>query len=507
MRLRISSRKSDLARLQSYLVGKSIQKLEPRLEIEYIFKSSLGDINLEDPLWKMPEKGVFTEDFKSDLSNGTCDLVVHSWKDLPIEENPKTVVAATLPRADARDLVLFRRDFWDHRQAGKKLRVFSSSPRRIYNLTEFFTSYLPIPISEVEFVSVRGNMATRVRKFLEGDCDALVLAKAAIDRLLESEEQEFQDSRQVMREAIEKCRWLVTPLSLNPAAAAQGAVAIEVLRNRTDILGILQKINCVKTFEAVLRERALLKKYGGGCHQKIGATSMSMNYGDLIFLRGLTDSGLNLDSCELNRPPLNWPKARAIDNIYPSSPATENLFDRKKNEISDLQTKNFNAFFVSRETAWPDGLSLPKENIVWVSGTKTWKSLAAKGVWVNGTQDSLGEKEDFNISTLLKVMKNDWNWLKLSHNLVGESSKMPVLSTYELIAKPERRDLGGKTHFFWMSGTAFFEALKHDPSLVERGFHACGPGHTFETINSRLRSPAQLQIFLNYEQWRREVVT
>src|SRR5690606_12634019 len=109
MKLRIAARSSDLARIQAISVGEALLESSraagARLEIEYAFRQSLGDANLHDPLWKMPEKGVFTEDFRDDLLSGACDLVVHSWKDLPIDARSETMIAATLPRADLRDLL------------------------------------------------------------------------------------------------------------------------------------------------------------------------------------------------------------------------------------------------------------------------------------------------------------------------------------------------------------------------------------------------------------------
>ena len=71
--LNISSRKSDLAKLQSYLVAEALQKKIKDLKINFHFKESLGDINLTDPLWKIPQKGVFTEDFNHDLLNNKTD--------------------------------------------------------------------------------------------------------------------------------------------------------------------------------------------------------------------------------------------------------------------------------------------------------------------------------------------------------------------------------------------------------------------------------------------------
>ena len=102
MRLNIAARRSELARIQAYQVGDSLAKAHPQLKIDYSFHESLGDRNQNDPLWQMPEKGVFTQDFREGLLKGDFDLVVHSWKDLAIDDDLKTEIVATLPRADAR---------------------------------------------------------------------------------------------------------------------------------------------------------------------------------------------------------------------------------------------------------------------------------------------------------------------------------------------------------------------------------------------------------------------
>src|SRR5206468_2152220 len=141
--LKLGSRKSDLARIQAHAVGEALEAAHPGLKVEFHFSESLGDKNLTDPLWKMPGKGVFTEDLTGDLVEGRVDLVVHSWKDLPVEEKPSTEIAATMTRADSRDLLLFKKNSRSRLTDGKVLRIFSSSPRREYNLKPFLSEYLP----------------------------------------------------------------------------------------------------------------------------------------------------------------------------------------------------------------------------------------------------------------------------------------------------------------------------------------------------------------------------
>src|ERR1043165_7222821 len=112
MRVVLAARRSELARIQAFQVGRALTSAPPEIDVEYSFHESLGDKNLNDPLWQMPEKGVFTRDFREGLLRGDFDLVVHSWKDLAIEDDPETEIVATLPRADQRDLLLIRKDPW-----------------------------------------------------------------------------------------------------------------------------------------------------------------------------------------------------------------------------------------------------------------------------------------------------------------------------------------------------------------------------------------------------------
>src|SRR5215475_7082109 len=209
MRVTVASRRSDLARVQAYQVGEALRAAHPQIKINYSFHESLGDKNLNDPLWQMPDKGVFTQDFREGLLRGDFDLVVHSWKDLAIEDDPQTQIAATLPRADARDLLLIREDRWPQIQHTGHVSMLTSSPRRAYNLDSFLRSALPADLRTLTFVNVRGNVPTRIRKLFQSDVDGLIVAKAAIDRLLESEQPEFSITRSEIRKGLARARWMV----------------------------------------------------------------------------------------------------------------------------------------------------------------------------------------------------------------------------------------------------------------------------------------------------------
>ena len=115
----------------------------PGLKIEYSFLSSPGDRELDTPLPELLRRGGFTGDLGVALRANAIDIAVHLWKDLPFATNPLTHIAATLPRADTRDVLLVKRD-WLAGRDRSELRVLSSSARRRTNLSGFLQWALPI---------------------------------------------------------------------------------------------------------------------------------------------------------------------------------------------------------------------------------------------------------------------------------------------------------------------------------------------------------------------------
>jgi hydroxymethylbilane synthase len=495
MRLTIASRRSELARIQAYQVGDDLRRAHPLLEIEFSFSESLGDRNQNDPLWQMPEKGVFTRDFREGLLQGGFDLVVHSWKDLAIEDDPDTEIAATLPRADARDLLLVPGSRWPEIERTGAMSILTSSPRRSYNLASFLRTALPAQLSELKFIDVRGNVPTRVRKLFQLDADGLIVAKAAIDRLLEAEPDEFATTRAELRSALSQCRWMVLPLRANPSAPAQGALAIEVARPRVDLRELLAPINCVDTFTSVVREREILRGYGGGCHQKIGVSVLRRPFGEITFLRGTTDDGRTLDSCSLRsskpRPP-KIPKAQ----LWPLKSSDTDWFTRE--QIPAEPAKPTSALWVAKGDALPNDWQVDPGQVVWASGAQTWQRLAQRGVWVNGCADSLGEHESPKIETLVG---GELNWQKLTHADGYTDGAMPTFATYRLVPKNRDLNLEGKTHFFWKSGSSFEYALSLNPWLKQMT-HSCGPGNTQRILE---RNGIEPLVFLDHAQWLEEM--
>lgn len=472
--IKIGARKSDLARLQAYLVGDALKA--HGFSVQYIFRESLGDKNLENPLWKMPEKGVFTEDFFQDLVSGALDLVVHSWKDLPTEEKPETLIAATLPRADQRDLLLFKKTS----HGRKDLQIFSSSPRREKNLKPFLAKVIP-GAHRVQFQSVRGNVQTRVRKLLENPAvDGLIIAKAAMDRLLQTKESEFTETRDFLRQSLaDKLDWMVLPLEINPNAPAQGALAIEVKRDQADLIQALKVIHCEKTYQSVMKERRIFSKFGGGCHQKIGVAILQRAYGEIEILCGESPSGEEFRHRHLH--PKKPIPAGLIDKVVE--------FEIQREKIKLTNSVSADAVLVSRFEAWPEHFSF--SGLVWTAGLKTWEKLAALGVWVNGSAEGLGDGENPDIEALAG---QKLSWVRLTHAL-SEDALMPSLATYHVRLGSKPFTVASNDIFHWKSYSQFAWALTVKPEL-KNAFHCCGPGRSFELIQKALGSDQKLFIEL-----------
>jgi hydroxymethylbilane synthase len=507
--VRIGARKSDLARLQAVHVATLLQKRWPGLEVELHFSESLGDKNLDNPLWKMPEKGVFTSDLSQALSEGRFDLVVHSWKDLPIESDSR--VLGSPPREDPRDLILFRRDAISQwQQTGEKparLVVLSSSPRRACNLEPFLKTYLPHAPSEVRFEPVRGNIPTRIQKLLRGEsgAHALVVARAAVDRLLNPPSDEFAEVARQLREWLALCEWVVAPLSLNPPAPAQGALAIEAAADTSErgdaIRRWVEPILCADTTEAVRLERAELARHGGGCHQKIGSSFEKTAWGMVHTLRGETTDGIRLHARELLERGTKSPQRPNPGPHWSAQLAGVTLFDRQPlaSAIDQVLSVQDGCFYVSHPDALPESVR-PGDfrrgaPALWCSGLMTWRNLAGRGFWVRGCDDALGERlpEGFT---------------KLGH---ADSPELGAgIATYRLVPRPvadphSEWGIAGKKSFFWRSISQFERVVGQCPEILTlKGMHhACGPGATARHLSAKLGDPMSLTVCLDESDWRR----
>ncbi len=249
MKLTFATRPSALARWQTQWVINALQNIYPNLVCEEKVITTQGDKILDKPLPEIGGKGVFTQELESELLNGNVHCAVHSLKDLPVE-NPAGLTVGCIPvRAEVRD-ALISRDDYTLATLPTNASIGTSSLRRAAQIL----SLRP----DIKTVSLRGNVDTRLRKALDGQYDAILLAGAGLTRLgLDSHVTE----------------WLSLDVML--PAPGQGALAVQCRADDTTTLKLLSVLEDVSTRKAVTAERAFLQGLGGGCAVPVAAYAVT----------------------------------------------------------------------------------------------------------------------------------------------------------------------------------------------------------------------------------------
>ncbi len=256
MKLIYATRKSMLALAQSKATVDAILKLNNQLEMDVLHVVSTGDKILNQSLQDVGGKGLFIKELEEAMVEGKADFAVHSLKDVPYELPAGFTIACIPAREDPRDALISKGNI-SLKNLHKGARIGTSSLRRSVLLKR----YRP----DLEIISLRGNVDTRIRKLNEGQFDAIVLALAGLKRLnLDSQVSEILDPN------------LCLP------AIGQGALAIECLEKREDVISVLKTFEDSDTTIAVSIERSIMKELDGSCHLPIGAYAIRVEQDVLV---------------------------------------------------------------------------------------------------------------------------------------------------------------------------------------------------------------------------------
>lgn len=264
MKLTFATRPSALARWQTQWVINALQNIHLNLECEEKVITTQGDKILDKPLPEIGGKGLFTQELESELLRGDVHCAVHSLKDLPVE-NPAGLIVGCIPaRAEVRD-ALISANGYTLATLPNGASVGTSSLRRAAQIL----SLRP----DIKTQSLRGNVDTRLRKALDGQYDAIILAGAGLTRLgLDSHVTE----------------WLSLDVML--PAPGQGALAVQCRTDDITTLELLSVLEDEFTRKAVTAERAFLQGLGGGCAVPVAAYATNSHQSAVISLTGLVIS-------------------------------------------------------------------------------------------------------------------------------------------------------------------------------------------------------------------------
>jgi len=242
----IGSRGSDLALWQAKFVKKELEKKNKNVSVEIKIIKTKGDKILDVALSKIGDKSLFTKELEVELLNNKIDLAVHSLKDLQTDIPKGLKLAAVSKRHNVQDVLIARKKGTTIFNLPDGATVATGSLRRKCQLLHIRT--------DLKLVELRGNVPSRIKKFLESDWDAIILARAGVERL-------------GLKEYVSSI--IKTDIML--PAVGQGALGIEIRSDNKIANEIVKSIHHENTYVTVLAERALLKTLEGGCQVPIGA--------------------------------------------------------------------------------------------------------------------------------------------------------------------------------------------------------------------------------------------
>jgi hydroxymethylbilane synthase len=276
-RLVLATRKSSLALAQARAWVKELQQAVA-VEVEELHVTTTGDRIVDRALSEVGGKGLFIKEIEEALLEQRADIAVHSLKDVPAELAPSLLLACIPRREDARDVLITRTGCsFAELPAGSK--VGTSSLRRIVQLQR--------ARPDLQFLPLRGNVDTRLRRCEEGVIDAIVLAHAGLRRL----------------GLAQRVTQVLEPELLLPAVG-QGALAIECRAADQSVRELLRPLQHEETALQVAAERGVMLAVEGNCQVPVAAYALRTPTG--MWLRGLlADSdGSNLRQAEVSVP---WP--------------------------------------------------------------------------------------------------------------------------------------------------------------------------------------------------------
>jgi hydroxymethylbilane synthase len=259
----IGTRGSELARAQSRMVEEALREKWPDVTIETKIIRTRGDeSHPKTGDLRRGRKGLFTAGIEKALLARDVDLAVHSAKDLPSETNPRAEIAAVLPRAPTDD-VLVAKQPGGLTSLREGASIATGSVRRKHQLAWKHPG--------LAIIDLRGNVPTRLRKLAENDWDAIVLARAGLERLgfATTRAQINFEGRQFLIE--------VLPREIFLPAGGQGIIALQLRADNESMRAIVEPVNDRETLLCLRAEREFLRLLQGDCNSPIGVLATTKN--------------------------------------------------------------------------------------------------------------------------------------------------------------------------------------------------------------------------------------
>jgi len=278
--LTVATRAGKLAIAQTEIVTAALKKIHPDIEIKIKTITTEGDRDRRTALWKLKTTGFFTSRVEDTLLADEADFAVHSFKDLPTHQRQGLTIAAVCSRQFAEDCLIAADSVSSIEQLPHAAKIGTSSLRRIAQVRHLRP--------DLQTTDIRGNVTTRIGKLHEGKFDAIILARAGIERLGLSD----------------KISFCFDPQQFIPAPA-QGALAVQTRVDDDATSELITAIDDEKAHTTTFAERRVLSVMQCGCHAPAGAFA-AIDKDDIIICAFISDlEGRNFIRRRITGPAAN----------------------------------------------------------------------------------------------------------------------------------------------------------------------------------------------------------
>ena len=253
MNLTVGTRGSVLALAQTNRVLKQIKQTHPEIDFKLKIIKTVGDQENGKPLFTIDCKGIFEKEIDQEVARGEIDFAVHSLKDVPIVEQQKGTILASIPKRDSQNDVFISKAKIPFMDLSQGAVVGTGSLRRM--------AEIKFVRPDLDVQPIRGNVDTRLNKVRKGEYAGIVIAEAGLERMnLQNE--------------------ITQRLSLEqfPSAAGQGAIALVAKEGNEKVIALLRSVEDKATRAEIDAERSLVLKLEGGCRVPIGAVGHASGF-------------------------------------------------------------------------------------------------------------------------------------------------------------------------------------------------------------------------------------
>ena len=495
--IKLIGRSSRLSLLQIDIVKRKIQAEFPDIKVEVIARNSKGDGLKDIPLHTVEGSDFFTQDIFDALATGEADIAVHSLKDMSSEHFFGENKFAVVDRDDTRDVAIFNQDIEEKIKNGEKIIIGTCSPRREEMATTFLKKALPQLNVEIriETRSIRGNVETRLKKLNTGEYDATILATAGLNRLLRSDEDTLP-----IKELLADKKLMLLPLIECVPAPCQGAIVAECHFSNAKAIEVLKRINNGAWYADCSAEKKEAIKYGAGCIQKFGVTTLATKNGNYLYAAGKDAEGTEFVKWD----PL--PDLTINGPLFSSTEVMKGFFDYEwgNKEVRIEKPVVFVANYKAIQ-GMAEVKNLSNKTII-ASGTKTWLELSKKGYWITASADALGF--EFLLSSLgmrLLNMKVEDITIVTHESAAGRwrSKGYDAVGNYKLVPTNEKtiqQSITTAEAIFW---TSFSQYEFYGKYARKDAQHLCVGGETAELLKQAGITPVLFPTIKAFESWKK----